>query len=112
MEGRLCAACCSTGTSTSTTVPSLIFTSSRGRKTPFSYLAAIVMALRPMLAPRSSSMHHYVEAGGAHLSDPGEGTGAVPDTAATLSQAETGAMVPGPKSGYLQHVDHVSLVAA
>src|ERR1700691_4797165 len=45
MEGRLRAGSCSTGTRTSTTVPSLIFTSSRGRKTPFSYLAAMVMDL-------------------------------------------------------------------
>jgi hypothetical protein len=44
LDGRPLAGC-STGTSTSTTVPSLIFTSSRGQKTPFSYLAAIVMAL-------------------------------------------------------------------
>jgi uncharacterized membrane protein len=46
------------------------------------------------------------------VSGAGEGTGAVPDTAAILSQAETGVMVPCPKSGYLQHVDHVSMVAA
>jgi uncharacterized membrane protein len=49
---------------------------------------------------------------GAHQSGTGEGTGAVPDDAAILSRAETGAAVPCPKSGYLQHVDHVSLVAA
>jgi hypothetical protein len=35
----------SAGTCTSTTVPSLIATSSRGRKMPFSYLAGIVMVL-------------------------------------------------------------------
>jgi uncharacterized membrane protein len=54
----------------------------------------------------------YVAAGGAHVSGAGEGTGAVPDDDAILRQAETGAIVPCPKSGYLQHVDHVSLVAA
>jgi uncharacterized membrane protein len=54
----------------------------------------------------------YVAAGGAHVSGPGEGTGAVPDDTAILRQAETGAIVPCPRSGYLQHVDHVSLVAA
>jgi len=54
----------------------------------------------------------YVAAGGAHVSGAGEGAGAVPDDAAILNQAETGAIVPCPKSGYLQHVDHVSLVAA
>ncbi len=54
----------------------------------------------------------YVAAGGAHVSGPGEGTGALPDDAAILRQAEAGAIVLCPKSGYLQHVDHVSLVAA
>jgi len=54
----------------------------------------------------------YVAAGGAHVSGPGEGTGAVPDDAAILGQADTGAIVSCPKSGYLQHVDHGALVAA
>jgi len=54
----------------------------------------------------------YVAAGGAHVSGPGEGTGAAPDDAAILCQAETGASVWCPKSGYLQHVDHGALVAA
>src|SRR6266852_2177593 len=54
----------------------------------------------------------YVAAGGAHVSGPGEGTGAVPDDAAILRQAETGAIVLCAKSGYLQHVDHGALVAA
>jgi hypothetical protein len=54
----------------------------------------------------------YVAAGGAHVSGPGEGTGAAPDDAAILRQAETGAIVSCPKSGYLQHVDHGALVAA
>src|SRR5262245_12353386 len=54
----------------------------------------------------------YVAAGGAHVSGPGEGTGARPDDGAILRQAEAGAVVLCPKSGYLQHVDHVSLVAA
>jgi uncharacterized membrane protein len=54
----------------------------------------------------------YVAAGGAHAFGPGEGTGAAPDDAAILRQAETGAIVSCPKSGYLQHVDHGALVAA
>jgi len=53
----------------------------------------------------------YVAAGGAHVSGAGEGTGAPPDDAAILRQAETGAILPCPKSGYLQHVDHIALVA-
>jgi uncharacterized membrane protein len=40
----------------------------------------------------------------------GHGRGA--DDAAILRQAETGAIVSCPKSGYLQHVDHGALVAA
>src|ERR1039457_1300560 len=54
----------------------------------------------------------YVAAGGAHMPGPGEGTGAVPDDAAILRHAETGAIVPCAKSGYLQHVDHSALVTA
>src|ERR1700721_1261713 len=54
----------------------------------------------------------YVAAGGAHVSGAGEGTGAPPDDAAILRQAETGALVSCARSGYLQHVDHVALVAA
>ncbi|MBZ5728557.1 MAG: DUF2254 domain-containing protein [Acidobacteriia bacterium] len=54
----------------------------------------------------------YVAAGGAHVSGAGEGTGAVPDDAAILCRAETGATVSCTRSGYLQHVDHGALVAA
>ncbi len=54
----------------------------------------------------------YVAAGGAHSPDASEGTGAAPDDAAILSQSENGAILSCPKSGYLQHVDHVALVAA
>jgi len=54
----------------------------------------------------------YVAAGGAHVSGAREGSGAVPDDAAILRQAETGAIVSCPKSGYLQHVDHEALVVA
>jgi uncharacterized membrane protein len=54
----------------------------------------------------------YAAAGSAHVAGPGEGTGAVPNDAAILRQAETGAIVSCPKSGYLQHVDHGPLVAA
>jgi uncharacterized membrane protein len=44
----------------------------------------------------------YVAAGGAHVPGSGEGTGALPDDAAILRRAETGAIVSCPKSGYLQ----------
>jgi uncharacterized membrane protein len=54
----------------------------------------------------------YVAASGAHVAGPGEGTGAPPDPAAILRQAETGAIVSCAKSGYLQHVDHRALVSA
>jgi uncharacterized membrane protein len=54
----------------------------------------------------------YVAASRAHVPGPGEGTGAAPDDAAILRQAETGATVSCAKSGYLQHVDHGALVAA
>jgi len=54
----------------------------------------------------------YVAAGGAHVSGPGEGTGAPPDDDAIQRQAEAGALVSCARSGYLQHVDHVALVAA
>jgi len=53
-----------------------------------------------------------VAAGSARESGPGEGTGAAPDDAAILRQAETGAIVLCPKSGYVQQIDHVALVAA
>jgi uncharacterized membrane protein len=54
----------------------------------------------------------YVAAAGAHVSGAGEGTGTAPDDPAILRQAETGAIVSCPKSGYLQHIDHGALVAA
>jgi len=54
----------------------------------------------------------YVAAGDAHVSDAGEGTGAAPEDAVILRQAESGAIVSCPKSGYLQNVDHGALVAA
>lgn len=54
----------------------------------------------------------YAAASSAHLSGPGEGTGPLPDDAAILHQADTGAVVVCSKSGYLQHVDHCALGAA
>jgi uncharacterized membrane protein len=42
----------------------------------------------------------------------GEGTGAKPDDDAIQRRAEAGAIVPCPKSGYIQHFDHGALVAA
>ncbi|HUJ60682.1 MAG TPA: DUF2254 domain-containing protein [Kofleriaceae bacterium] len=41
-----------------------------------------------------------------------EGEGALPDDAAVLARAATGAIVACPTSGYLQHFDHAALVAA
>src|SRR5271169_6245751 len=46
----------------------------------------------------------YVAAGGAHAAGVGEGGGAEPNHAAILAQAEGGAILSCPKSGYLQHV--------
>jgi uncharacterized membrane protein len=43
---------------------------------------------------------------------PGEGTGALPDDGAILRRAGAGGVVPCPKSGYMQHLDHGALVAA
>ena len=54
----------------------------------------------------------HAAAGSAHVADAGEGTGAAPNDTAILRQAEIGAIVSCPKSGYLQHVDHGPLVAA
>jgi uncharacterized membrane protein len=54
----------------------------------------------------------YVAAGGAHVSGPGEGIGPPPDDAEVLRQAGTGATVLCLRSGYLQHINHVALVAA
>jgi uncharacterized membrane protein len=54
----------------------------------------------------------YVAAGDARVSDTGEGTGAAPDETVILRQADSGATVSCPKSGYLQNVDHGALVAA
>ncbi len=54
----------------------------------------------------------YVAAGSALVPSPGEGTGAAPDDAAILRQAEAGATVLCGKSGYLQQVDHRTLVEA
>jgi uncharacterized membrane protein len=49
---------------------------------------------------------------GSHRRGSNEGTGPVPDDAAILRQAEAGTVVPCPRSGYLQHVDHSALVEA
>jgi uncharacterized membrane protein len=46
------------------------------------------------------------------MSGPGEGTGATPDDAVILRQAESGAIICCVKSGYVQYVDHGALVAA
>ncbi len=49
---------------------------------------------------------------GSHKRGPAEGTGAQPDDAAILRLAEDGAVVPCPRTGYLQHLDHGALVEA
>ncbi|MGD0526612.1 MAG: DUF2254 domain-containing protein [Polyangiaceae bacterium] len=49
---------------------------------------------------------------GAHQRVAGEGTGESPEDAVILRRAETGASVPCPKSGYLQHLAHGALVVA
>jgi uncharacterized membrane protein len=54
----------------------------------------------------------YAAASSAQAAGPCEGTGAAPDDAAILHQAQTGTIVSCPKSGYLQYVDHGPLVAA
>ncbi len=54
----------------------------------------------------------YPAAAGAHLRGTCEGTGELPDDAAIAREAAAGAMVPCAHSGYLQHIDHVTLVAA
>jgi uncharacterized membrane protein len=49
---------------------------------------------------------------GSHERGAGEGTGATPDDDVILRRAEAGAVVPCPKSGYMQHLDHGALVGA
>ncbi len=49
---------------------------------------------------------------GSHQQAEGEGFGPPPDDAAILARAATGAIVPCPKSGYLQHLNHGPLVLA
>ena len=49
---------------------------------------------------------------GSHRRGANEGTGPPPDDAALQRQAETGAIMPCPRSGYFQHLDHGALVAA
>jgi uncharacterized membrane protein len=63
-----------------------------------------------MIARIAAELHPAVA--GASARGEGEGTGAAPDDAEVLRRAESGAVLPCPKSGYLQHVDHASLVAA
>ena len=54
----------------------------------------------------------YPAAAGAHVRGACEGTGAAPDDAAIAREAAAGTSVPCSHSGYMQHVDHVMLVAA
>jgi uncharacterized membrane protein len=54
----------------------------------------------------------YPAAVGARVRGPGEGTGPTPDDAAIAGEAACGASVACARSGYLQHLDHETLVAA
>jgi uncharacterized membrane protein len=54
----------------------------------------------------------YPAAAGARMREEGEGTGLLPDDAAIAREALGGAMVRASHSGYLQHLDHATLVAA
>jgi uncharacterized membrane protein len=54
----------------------------------------------------------YPAAAGARERARCEGTGPTPDDAAIAREARDGAIVRCPRSGYLQHVDHETLVAA
>jgi uncharacterized membrane protein len=47
---------------------------------------------------------------GSHERNPNEGIGAAPDDDAVQRQAQSGAVVACPRSGYLQHLDHSALV--
>ena len=49
---------------------------------------------------------------GSHRREASEGTGPLPDDAAIQREADAGAIVLCPRSGYLQHVDHSALVDA
>jgi len=49
---------------------------------------------------------------GSHQRGSNEGTGPLPDDDVIQRQAETGAAVPCPRSGYLQHLNHGALVDA
>jgi uncharacterized membrane protein len=48
----------------------------------------------------------------SHERAAGEGAGALPDDDAILRRASDGAIVPCPRTGYLQHLDHGALVIA
>jgi uncharacterized membrane protein len=54
----------------------------------------------------------YPAAAGARVRGEREGTGLPPDAAAIARDAADGAVVPCPRSGYLQHLDHETLVEA
>jgi uncharacterized membrane protein len=63
-----------------------------------------------MIARIANDLYPAVVA--SHARGASEGTGTPPDDEAILREAETGAVVACPKSGYLQHLDHGALVAA
>jgi uncharacterized membrane protein len=54
----------------------------------------------------------YPAAVGARRCTDQEGSGVPPDEAAILAEADAGATIACPKSGYFQHIDHAALVAA
>jgi uncharacterized membrane protein len=63
-----------------------------------------------MIARIAAELHPA--ASGATARGLGEGTGERPDDDHVLQRAATGAVLPCPTSGYMQHVDHAMLVAA
>jgi uncharacterized membrane protein len=49
---------------------------------------------------------------GSHRRESNEETGPLPDDVAVQREADAGAVLPCPRSGYLQHIDHSALVDA
>ena len=63
-----------------------------------------------MIARIADDLHPAVV--GSHERGPNEGIGATPDDVEILQRATSGATVPCPQSGYVQHINHDALVAA
>jgi len=63
-----------------------------------------------MISRIAGELHPALIGASARAAD--EGSGAAPDDDDVLRRAETGAIIPCPTSGYLQHLEHGALVAA